>query len=145
VGIRIRNPIKARGLEREILDVRTKAFQAACLDAKQEIIDRSQRRGQDYTGKTFVKYSESYARRRDLAGKRVSPPDLTGFNPGGEMLQALQVRFESLGNGRELAEFFFDTASAAKKARFVNELREFFRLSIKQLTEIKNRIRKATR
>ena len=142
MGIRIRNPIKARGLERELLDVRTKAFQVACADAKQEIIDRSQRRGQDYTGKPLKKYSEGYAEKRKKEGRQVAPPDLTWT---GEMFQALQVRFESLGNGRELAEFYFDTASAAKKARFVNELREFFRLSVKQLTEIKNRIRKATR
>lgn len=142
MGIKTRNPISIRGLEERVLEVRTKSFQAACQNAVDEIIDRTQNQGRDYTGRPFEKYSERYAAKRQSEERRVSPPDLTYT---GEMLEALKVKFESLGNGRELAEFYFSTASAAVKARFVNDAREFFRLSREQLATIKNKIRKATR
>lgn len=142
MGIKTRNPISARGLEERILEVRTKSFQVACQTALDQIIDRTQNQGRDYTGRPFDKYSEKYAAKRQKTGRRVSPPDLT-FT--GEMLQALKVKFDSLGNGREVAEFYFSTASAGFKARFVNEAREFFRLSKEQLTAIRNKVRKATR
>jgi hypothetical protein len=142
MGIKLRNPVSARGLEEEMLKVRAEAFKLACINANGEIKIRSQNLGRDYTGKPFKKYSEGYAQERERLGLQVSPPNLTRT---GQMFKAQQVRFQELGNAQTVAEFYFADGSAGTKAQFVNRLREFFRLSPGQLTAIKNAIRKALR
>lgn len=141
MGIKTRNPISARRLEQRLLEARGKAFRDACTNAKDQILDRTTVEGKDYSGKPFKKYSDLYAAKRAKEKRRVSPPDLTIT---GQMMQGLDVQFQDLGDGREVAEFYFKNGTGGY-ARFVNEVREFFRLSREQLTEIKNRIRKATR
>ena len=141
MGIKTRNPISVRGLEQRLLEARSEAFKTACEDAVAEILARTGE-GKDYRGVTFDEYSESYAAVRRRANKQIDPPNL---NFTSEMVKALQVKFQDLGEGKQAAEFYFEGASASKKARFVNETREFFRLSKEQLTAIRNKIRKATR
>ncbi len=83
--------------------------------------------GVDVDGRSFTKYSDSYAKWRKKEGYSTSPVDLT-FS--GHMLSAMT----STSTAKEAKIFFMDTkdtknVSAPDKAFWNNEDREFFGLS----------------
>ena len=104
-------------------------FRSAVEEAKDGIRTRTQT-GVDIESNTFRKYSKSWARKRQAAGKGIDRVDLT-FS--GAMFNSLSVRFEEQTYVLS-ATIFFKSPEQAQKAKWnqVDHKRPFFGLSAEQ-------------
>lgn len=160
MGIEFRSGIDFKKIARELKAEHKKALGAALEDEATAIVERTQK-GLDYTGKPFSGYEDAYKKAKQFATGRGSKVDLLGFrykrrdgetskskktSAGGDMLRAITTFIREVGNDLIGTINFGGNALQTAKARGNMEnskKRIFFKLSDKQVTRIKNKLKKA--
>jgi hypothetical protein len=128
--------IKAR-IQKRLIEKQT-AFKIACIDEKAEIVSRTAA-GEDRDGNLFDKYDDKYARRREIRGEQVYPPNLTVT---GDMLASVNLEFSGNTSAFTAKIGLIDQVQKTK-AFWTNELRPWFGLNQKQIDYIKSEVKKA--
>jgi len=134
VAISIEANFTAKKLAEDIRKRQKKNLEIALIEAKTEIIERTQ--GQrSVEGGQFAKLSDKYAKYKQKKGRR-GVPDLT-FS--GAMLRAIQTKVEETFNGL-IGTIFFASTAEAEKARGNMKIRKFFGLSRRQQQKITEKL-----
>lgn len=137
MGIEFKSGFKPKAFSKEALGRSAKALEKALLDARTQIVRRTQK-GTDFEGKEFEPYSEGYAKKKIKAGRNIKP-DLT-FT--GKMLASIQVNVDTAVSGL-LGRIFFGSATEGAKAKYNFERRRFFELSKDQVKTIVRKVKEA--
>ena len=135
--IEFKQGFKPKEYSRKALDNAAKALERGLLEARGQIIKRTQS-GKDFEGQDFEPYSDAYAKRKAKTGRNIRP-DLTYT---GKMLASIQVSLDKKVSGL-LGRIFFASANEGAKAKYNSQRRKFFELSKEQLKTITRKIREA--
>ena len=98
------------------------------------LIKEKTKRGLDYQGNPFVKYTEAYARFRKEAGKQVTKPDL--YFEGNMLSDIVQKSYP------KFAEIFFASKFQNIKALGNQNKRKFFAIGNRDVNSIMNVFKK---
>ena len=135
MSVKVTQRVNLTKLIDENIVLKLEEFEQAVLD-EVTVLSLRTLSGQGSNNRPFMKYDDSTIEQKKKKGKQTNPVNLTDT---GDMLNGVVASFSKTKNAFR-AEIGFNTKEQSKKAFWTDQLRPWFKLSRRQVKNIRERI-----